>query len=336
MSSVKVTALNPDNQVDVTAVQALFHATFGKDYSIPSVYDARFWHSHLGSRFFGLGVRDKNSNLLGFIAVERLPIGTIRFLYPAFHATAGDEVFTSMSERLSELANRQEWNHSHYFLNDADSSLNSKIISTLGGSLVAALPNYFASNNRLNLAFVGYRNWKKPGPILSHHVPESISPILEKLLVTCGIQKKPGTKNDISNYPLPADKLGIDITNYGDGKPTLVFIEPSLLTTPKRTVTDLAKIQSSRHFLFININDPNAIATIEALQNVGYGIGGIVPSSEGIDRLLMFKITPEALTEELLTKEAQPLVDILNSYLSKVRTDAASTKFLAKSGLVAQ
>ncbi len=320
MSSLTVSALNPDSQIDVSAVTTLFQETFGKNYSIPSVYDPKFWHSHLGSRFFGLGVRNGKSGLLGFLAVERLSNGTVRFLYPAIHPDSNEEVSDAMSQRLSSLAARQDWTHSQYFLSDADSKFNTMVMNALGGRLIAALPNYFANGSQLNLAYVGYRIWNKLEQSPIYFLPSSLTPTIEKLSSVSGIHYKIETSNKGQAYPLPADCQGFSMTNYGDGKPVLVYLEPSLLSSSKSALTDLSKIDTSRHFIFININDPKASDVISSLLDSGYDVGGIVPGSVGGDRLLMSRTTPESYTREPATKEAQSLLEILGSSTTASRS----------------
>ncbi len=290
-------ALNSDNDSEVIQVMRLFERSYGKSFPLVSVYDQKFWKTHSGSRFTSLIALD-GYKVIAHLAIRPdrenpshvqicLPVCDPDYhsLHEALHAE-----LIALVERQSV---KQGWRMMYYHV-------------------VTSLPEMkFVANSVLEAKEVAIWPFCLPptadsGSDTRHHVL-----VAQKMLPSGATQKKSTSSNNVLFAPewhldvcrsiyssleikkaisaeriqdepslemaYPADRRAVETRSYRRTGIVLSNIEPSLVSSFKRTVVSLLEQPCPWQFVAVNMRDVKTPAFCQVLEENGFRFCGVLP-----------------------------------------------------------
>lgn len=321
MTSWKLRAACPDNDVVISSLIRLFSDAYGTSFPVSGVYDPRFWRSNMGQRFTSV-MAYKDRELVAHIAVypDRYDRTLVHLCFPACDPSeleAIHEIKPEFEELLQRLGARQGWRRISFASFGDARPLQQVAESILGTSTVAVLPGYlehpvFRSMRNRSRRPVDEFDFRDERPqafreisdrprshlILSQKLiqpgvsPEIFAPKrhriwIEKVYRDLG-ETNLGARDASSTGVIAADARAIERQYFPTTQVAHLFVQPSLATA--RDV--FARLERSgahtRQFVFVSLWDSKCPALCEALEEQGLQVCGILPGYRGRDYILLY------------------------------------------------
>ena len=352
---LRVTALNPDNAVEIAQLIDLFKCCYGESYPLRKVYDPQFWRAHAGFRFTSIVALYADQPVMHLaLHPERNGTDRVQLCLMANHPdllTTGvdrerlrQELRTKISEILNSLGARQNWQLLYQFIFDGISypaTHTDRIThreNTTETFATTFCPQYLTSSSASLSSGVQQRC---KDVILAQrvistaraqqrrlYVPRAHANIVEQLYRPLGWPRSFSSSSHgrklRDRATIPADFPAVDQRTYSRTGVSHMFLQPSLIRSEKSVIKALKNAETPSCFAFINATDPSCPSLAEKLEENSFRFCGVVPLLEGRDSLAYWRSDPQWLDSALT--QSHPLASYIKSYSLPQITAAKKTK----------
>ena len=340
MSELCVRAIDADNRLQVNDLIDLFYRVHENSYPIRKVYDVKFWNTHLGNRFSGIGVF-ADSELVAHIALRPEPDcqQIVRLDYPILAPRLGrirELALEKLSDFIARQAERQSWKLGYYFMLEDRPNEHTILQRVLPAHTTAICPSYFAEANGLE------RSWEAPHEarpqkrifmsISQHYYLDRVTQQRELFVPPRHLKLATRVFRPLMRYRqfLRPSHAALQGTAQSKACCTRRFQGNGVLEAFVRSVyaPDAEELLESMHsnpaasnFVFVNLEDPACPAYCERLEMRGFRFCGFLPELRGQDSIAYWIGNDFRLPESSMTC---PIAKSLLSSMAQQTTPLAA------------